>query len=210
MENEDIDDSQGYPMLRLSSCTPAGTVGNGRPITVSPNFELCRSWLRTCRRHHSDCRKNKDATLPKRVIDVGLTNTEQPRLVETSNSIGTYITLSHRWGSVQPLATTKMNYTEHLEGLPAQTIPPLFQDAIVATRELGFRHLWIDSLCIIQDDVSDWESQCAVMDQIYENSAVTIAGSAAHNPDCHFLSDRRYPGLATNRMYIVCPEMSSD
>ncbi|KAK0743070.1 hypothetical protein B0T18DRAFT_174903 [Schizothecium vesticola] len=40
---------------------------------------------------------------------------------------------------------------------------------------MGVRWLWIDSLCIIQDDKDDWEAQAAAMAGIYENSSFTIA-----------------------------------
>jgi len=42
-------------------------------------------------------------------------------------------------------------------------MPLTFQHAIIFTRRLGFRHIWIDSLCIIQDSKPDWEEQAAKM-----------------------------------------------
>jgi len=57
----------------------------------------------------------------------------------------------------------------------------MFQDATTITHTLGFRYIWIDSLCIIQDDIAGWERESAKMASIYENSALTI--SAIHASD---------------------------
>jgi len=46
-------------------------------------------------------------------------------------------------------------------------MPEMFQDAVIASRELGIRYLWIDSLCIIQDSVEDWELECSKMGRVY-------------------------------------------
>jgi hypothetical protein len=51
-----------------------------------------------------------------------------------------------------------------------------FQDAVRITRELGERYLWIDSLCIIQDDEDDWAREAALMAEVYRNSYCTLTG----------------------------------
>jgi len=56
-----------------------------------------------------------------------------------------------------------------------------FQDALIITRRLDLRYLWIDSLCIIQDSEEDWQEQSACMGQVYSNSYCNIA--AAHAAD---------------------------
>lgn len=53
-----------------------------------------------------------------------------------------------------------------------------FRDAITITRQLNIRYLWIDSLCIIQDDLRDWEFESANMSSIYRSSILTIAAAA--------------------------------
>ena len=60
-----------------------------------------------------------------------------------------------------------------------KSLSKLFQDAIVITRSTGHRFLWIDSLCIVQDDDDDWRDQASRMDQIYENASLTIAATRA-------------------------------
>jgi hypothetical protein len=54
-----------------------------------------------------------------------------------------------------------------------------FQEAVAMTRQLGVRYLWIDSLCIIQDNAEDWNIEAANMGNIYKNAYVTLAATAS-------------------------------
>jgi hypothetical protein len=56
-------------------------------------------------------------------------------------------------------------------------LPKTLQDAIRLTQELGIRYIWIDSICIIQDDKEDWEHESANMLSVYANASLTIAAS---------------------------------
>ncbi|KAH8723060.1 heterokaryon incompatibility protein-domain-containing protein, partial [Phaeosphaeriaceae sp. PMI808] len=90
-----------------------------------------------------------------------------------------YVTLSHRWGKAIPSKTTKANISLHKQGIHYSSLPNTFKDAIVATRKMGFRYLWIDALCIIQDDLHDWASQAPLMGAIFQNASCTIAAHSA-------------------------------
>lgn len=63
--------------------------------------------------------------------------------------------------------------------IPWFELPKTFQEAIALTRKLGVRYLWIDSLCIIQDDHHGWEVESAKMATIYSLSYLTIAATHA-------------------------------
>jgi hypothetical protein len=119
--------------------------------------------------------------LPHRVLDVTISDENSVRLVETQGKVGYWACLSHCWGEKQPLKTTRDPDTlsQHQIAIPWDTLPKTFQDAIFVTRALGIQYLWIDSLCIIQDDSVDWQFQSAQMADIYRNSILTIAGSAS-------------------------------
>jgi hypothetical protein len=86
--------------------------------------------------------------LPTRIIDVG----ESPRdIVKVCSGTGIskrYCALSHRWGSSQPLCSTKAALLDRESGIAQELLPKTFQDAITITRCLSVRYLWIDSLCI--------------------------------------------------------------
>jgi len=53
-------------------------------------------------------------------------------------------------------------------------LPKTFKDAVDITKSLGFRCLWIDALCIIQDSPADWKREASRMAFVYENSTCTI------------------------------------
>jgi hypothetical protein len=67
------------------------------------------------------------------------------------------------------------------KAIPIESLPPTFQDAVHITRRLGFKYLWIDSLCIIQDSPEDWNQESGQMAYIYSNSVLTISAEAARD-----------------------------
>ncbi|PVH85645.1 HET-domain-containing protein, partial [Cadophora sp. DSE1049] len=79
---------------------------------------------------------------------------------------------------------------ERYRNIMFSQLPKTFQDAVQITRALGFRFLWIDSICIIQDDKTDWEIESAKMAGIYIESCVTIAATASVNSDGGFFFSR--------------------
>lgn len=96
-----------------------------------------------------------------------------------------YTTLSHCWGSPdgpRPLETRAENLRDHETGIPMESLPKTFRDAIEINLRLHRNYLWIDSLCIVQDDNSDWEREADLMAAIYGNSFFTIA--ATSSVDC--------------------------
>ncbi|KAL5326612.1 hypothetical protein ACEPPN_004299 [Leptodophora sp. 'Broadleaf-Isolate-01'] len=71
-----------------------------------------------------------------------------------------YAVLSHRWGkSTEVSSTTKQNIRSRFNSIAYSELCGTFQEAIVVARQLRIRYLWIDSLCIIQDDKDDWRRE---------------------------------------------------
>lgn len=95
------------------------------------------------------------------------------------------MTLSHCWGPIynQPLKLLKRNLTRFESSIPRSLLPRSFKDAIRVTKALGYRFLWIDSLCIIQDSPDDMTRELKIMSLIYQHSVLTIA--AADTPSSH-------------------------
>lgn len=105
---------------------------------------------------------------------------------------GTYITLSHRWGNDELLRTTTANIDEFRKKIGFSLLPKLFKDAVVVTRKLGRKYLWIDSLCIIQegDDLADWRNQSGRMEEVFASAYCTIAATSATGSNEGFLTPR--------------------
>jgi hypothetical protein len=121
--------------------------------------------------------------LPRRVIDVvPLGSDGSIRIIEPAGLRAHYLCLSHCWGqSSLPLETTRQNIQEHTDRIPFDILPKTFQDAVDFVRRLGQRYLWIDSLCIVQDDLDDWRYHAVHMAEIYQNSYLTLAATASRN-----------------------------
>ena len=151
--------------------------------TASPSsFAVARRWLRGCKEHHPNCRHEQlsvaSNALPTRLLDVGSLNEPascQLFLPSQPSNRVEYLTLSHKWGGAIVYKLTKATLESMLQGISLNDLPLTFQHAILITRNLGYRYLWIDSLCIIQDDVDDWAFESTTMSRIYSNCVLTIA-----------------------------------
>lgn len=88
-----------------------------------------------------------------------------------------YLALSHMWGKdpsnqLRLLSSTLQDFQK---AIPLNMLSNIFTEAIRITRYLGFKYLWIDSLCIIQDSKSDWTAEANMMSAVYNNAICTIA-----------------------------------
>lgn len=99
-----------------------------------------------------------------------------------------YLALSYCWGSKPPrLTTTKRNYAHLKASISYNDMPKAYQDTVRVARALGVKYIWIDALCIIQDDVADWEKESQAMSEIFRNSLVTIIPLRTTSSDEGFL-----------------------
>jgi hypothetical protein len=110
--------------------------------------------------------------------------------VPPPGSKGRYLTLSHRWGSKHHLRLTKSNLGRLQKGITFWSLPQTYRDAVIVTVQLGYRYLWIDALCIIQDDPQDWLQESADMCTVYRNSCCTIFAHASRHDDDGFLGPK--------------------
>jgi hypothetical protein len=167
-----------------------------REIALVPGdrlmWDFVRSSLRTCLMEHPKCAEAQDSSwFPERLLCLEPNSGGQSslRLVETRDEIprGSWIALSHCWGSERFTCTTTKNIHTHKEKIDPSTLPPTFQDAIIVAQELGVSYLWIDSLCIIQDEQDDWARHSEHMDKIYENALIVVAAVSSENGSVPFL-----------------------
>lgn len=113
----------------------------------------------------------------------------QPRLISTNGmecSECGYIALSYRWPEDFPAEakSTRGNIHEQTCGLNTSRLPQIFNDIFQVAVTMGINYVWIDSLCIVQDDPEDWNRESALMIQIYRYAEFTVASAAsATKPD---------------------------
>ena len=144
------------------------------------------SWLKDCSSGtagHEICARRIENVLPSRVIDVGLSGNPKIKLYTTNASSAPYIALSHCWGGRIRTVLTNASVASFEEGIPPAQLPRNFLDAISITRRLGFRYLWIDALCIMQDDELDWARESAAMAGVYQNAAFILSASTSYNSE---------------------------
>jgi len=131
-------------------------------------WSLVKRWGEECFKH-SNCTPLGSRTpfVPRHLINVGDDSWEQVKLQQSSEVMKSaqYMTLSHRWGEDVPGTLTTKNLEELSCMIPTTFLSATFKDAIIVTRCLGFKYLWVDSLCIIQDSLEDWATESALSTQ---------------------------------------------
>lgn len=168
--------------IRTDNSSALAAVIPGRLRTADSKsiigYKRLENWLNMCDKQHRCFQK--ESTLPTRVIDVNLgRNPGSVRLIDSNGQSGRYITLSHCWGESHRVTTTKATFQSHKSGIPLASLPATFRDAVEIARYLKIPFLWIDSLCIVQDDVRDWEVEASRMGDVYANAYLTIAASSS-------------------------------
>jgi hypothetical protein len=182
-----------------------------RPLTSStlsePNIAKIKSWITECESLHGKCSiPNGDGFSPRRLLDVGNPNCgDGLKLIESSETIHSsvtntdstkYMALSYCWGPPgYRLTTTHSTSPSRRSLITLDSLPLAFRDAVQVARLLGIRYLWIDSLCIIQDDKGDWEAESSKMAEIFSNAYLTIV--AARGDSCNESFLKRDPNKVT-------------
>lgn len=170
---------------------------HGREVAEAPTADSCfhkiKQWLSHCDEKHKYCGGASSRRLPTRVVDVGpAEGSANPRLYITRDEVARYVALSYCWGAAQTVVTTEQTLEDYTVNIDVSTLSPSLRDAISITRALGLRYIWIDALCIIQQqpDLTDFKAEALKMEQYYSNAYLTlIAGNAADSRD-GFLNDR--------------------
>ncbi|KAE8316065.1 heterokaryon incompatibility protein-domain-containing protein [Aspergillus transmontanensis] len=138
-------------------------------------------WLGQCTDFHQAWSKREKPVLPKRVVRLASYNVS-PVLYETSNGErADYVALSYCWGGENHLLTTQNTIRSHKAGIPWSKIPQTLKDAMHLTLELGVEFIWIDALCIIQDDLVDWKEEAFKFGSVYRDALITISATASPN-----------------------------
>lgn len=201
---------RGVATKSLTTASPEALPGSAgksprrlkRVIDIAAELQLGKEWLQDCKENHMKCTNESTGRPPARLLDVGdaskrpslfIVNTD-PAL-NPVNRAPEYCALSYCWGVNSShgidMGLTKDKQTRYKEGIHWEELPRTIQDAIVITRSLDVRYLWVDALCIIQPrngDDADWCIESAHMGDIYRNAVCTISAQGASNANegCFF------------------------
>jgi len=145
-------------------------------------------WLERCTKHHVLCNPRPEtAWMPSRLLEV--TNPSGNLSVHLRDGsrlkCGPYLTLSHCWGSTstQNLQLTTNSLKSFQDGIAVSSLRPTFRDMVNMAWRLGIHLMWVDCMCIIQDDDQDWKRESALMGKVYANSWLNVSATAAGD-DC--------------------------
>ncbi|KAI8626331.1 heterokaryon incompatibility protein-domain-containing protein [Xylariaceae sp. FL1651] len=161
------------------------------------DFQTIKNWWSNCRQYHGqDCSQTQSrAVLPPlsaevhadfRVIDV------KKKTVIPASPDGDYVALSYVWGKPKPGRTFRQAFLNPLpadlsqaQSLPLnmEEIPRTIRDAIDVVEKLGEHYLWVDALCIFQDNISQKTQMIGIMDRIYRQAILTIIAAGGDNSD---------------------------
>lgn len=173
-----------FPSEHIHDCKDFARLYDPKRIDIS----LLKEWLHTCRTDHGvQC---SGVSLPPLKHSILLVDVKHLCLVRINAGIPvpTYAALSYVWGHAVSLQTTRLNLNAYLSpgGLRSQEagrISNTITDAIQLTRSIGLDYLWVDSLCIIQDDTAFKNLHLRSMASIYANANVTIVAAEGFDAD---------------------------
>jgi hypothetical protein len=159
-------------------------------------FKLLKEWIKNCDDKHTCCPRNlAENFFPTRIVDVNKIDSDTIKILNSTWSLSTrqlpYVALTHRWGrpgQYRTFCTYKADIERQNERIiKIENLPKTFQDAVVVTRNLGISYLWIDSLCIVQDDKDDWNRESKFMEHVFSSAYCTIAATCAKGTGDGFL-----------------------
>ena len=176
-----------WPAIRARPLTKGHPLGRESLSWVTGLLESCQG------NHASDlsaksgatsCGSRTPSALPRRVLRLEQRpdSSISVHLQENHKEIpmkALYATLSHCWGSHHTCITTTANINRHSRGIAWTEVPLTWRQIIQYCLKLDISYLWIDALCIIQDDAEDWQEESAKMADIYQNSFLTLAATAS-------------------------------
>ncbi|KAH7311823.1 heterokaryon incompatibility protein-domain-containing protein [Rhexocercosporidium sp. MPI-PUGE-AT-0058] len=154
------------------------------------DFDLLKRMIDICAYAHPECKREKLEEEKIILIDV-----EKMCLVQVKDV--NYITLSYVWGNKPIFKTTTENFQSLQIPGALDSVSGLTRDVASVVKGIGLRYLWIDALCIIQDDEDHKKIQIGRMADIYGQSCITIVALTGSD------SDSPLPGISTPRPQVI-------
>ncbi|KAF4438212.1 hypothetical protein FACUT_5077 [Fusarium acutatum] len=175
------------------------------PRKRAETINLTKAWMNRCNNFDHRCCGNERRDLPSRVVDIG---EKKPKLVETQGELDIYVALSYSWGDAGSRMFKFKTDTEAAfkKGIALSKLAKTHRQAIQVARELGYRYIWIDALCIRQDDNKDWADQALLVPEIYNNADLTIVAGASRDARDGFLDIGSSPVEAACQVPYQCAE----
>ena len=185
VENDGITYARGGTLSILPLASSADSLFSARQVGEAADLDLAQKWLSICKSCHGESCQPADLKIPSglqlRLVDV------KRKCVVAAPLGSPYIALSYVWGDVLPLLLSNDNHVRltTVDGLaPSQDdVPQVFLDAMNVSEAMGCQYIWIDAICIMQDDVVDRTVQIENMRLIYSCASLTIVSDSSSATD---------------------------
>ncbi|KAK0627910.1 heterokaryon incompatibility protein-domain-containing protein [Immersiella caudata] len=190
-------------------------------VSATSSLDQIRRRLDYCRRHHQLCNSSSPhpaddrssklcdtsalrarRAKPLRFLNIDSNRSEtEARLVQLDSASEPYIALSYVWGQAKAVKTTRRTMSRHVSGISISSLPETIKDAIRVARHLGVNLLWVDSLCIVQDDPQELDLEMASMSAYYRDALITISAAAADSCTKGFLGRAERSDFTPSRFF---------
>jgi hypothetical protein len=173
-----------------------GLFSASEDVIVNPKSEkllhVIKDWIGDCIQHPL-CNAGEHSFVPTRLIKLGDDDLQHTYLCEPTTPVQ-YAALSYCWGTGGgPSSTKRKNLSLRGNKLEVTNLPQTLQDAVFVTRGLGLEYLWIDALCIVQDDNEEWAKEASSMADVYSSAHVVLSATATDDCTDGFLQKREEP-----------------
>ncbi|KAI1170585.1 heterokaryon incompatibility protein-domain-containing protein [Nemania sp. FL0916] len=168
-------------------------LNQSRSLLSGHSILFTKECLQRCTSQHSDCMQEPQAALPSRLLEVGSENQNTIRLIKVQDLVSEdpvqirYAALSYCWGGDHHVKLTKNSILPMQSEIEVTGLPETIYNAVQVTRSLDIRYLWLDALCILQDDNDDWDYESSRIGLIYTNAYVTLKATMAKASTSGFL-----------------------
>ncbi len=191
MNSEPIKLPEGaYSYHKYLFCsTSTSPIGQRRTLSFSPtaqgsriDWPSLRGWIKACEGDHPRCQTLRTDPIAEGELHLRCIDVKSSTIVPVSSE-ARYLALSYVWG------TAHSELAEHLKGciigknstVVTESLPSTIRDAIRVTEQLGEQYLWVDSLCLNQNDPSTLAAEIGLMDRIYERAVLTLITSTSQD-----------------------------
>jgi len=161
------------------------------------NVKRVSSWIDHCTTQHACITPSDNFSISFPGLEVlRLIDVRRACIVETKIRPAMYVALSYVWGDVTSSHLLLSTRTRLMKSGALErdvTLPNTIRDAIDLVDDLGIQYLWVDSLCLVQDDPADLHKGLRAMGRIYELAGLTIVAA------CGSDANAGLPGVGARR-----------
>ncbi|KIW27377.1 uncharacterized protein PV07_07120 [Cladophialophora immunda] len=188
--------SEGGPAVQFEQWPVLHKTGTVVDDTLSAAAaDLAAKWLSDCcsGEGHPRCKIPDPEFTPRRLVNVGLSDPNAKPRLEAPKTPRDYACLSYCWGpDVEEIKEKLQASVSQDNTIDVSLLPQTMKDAILFCRRLQIPNLWIDGLCIDQQDAEAKKHGIAEMHKVFANAKLVLAAAEPASCKQGFLGRQNY------------------